>query len=556
MNYPSIWGADALFTHGSSGSLTGRLCSDKLGIRFENAMGCTVALNIGNIVKIEYECVMPDWIKARVYRKSGEVDFEIIAVSPQGVLISSSEKTGISVTFEGEFSFDETDGVRTFICGEETAALCLKEGKNYVSGFAMGENCRERAQNITNIDIDLRREFLRQKYISIKLPKGISESYEKLYRRCQALVKSNIFTDGKNNVFAKRSAHGLNVNTRQAMLLAVGLKNIFPKEALSTVVYLTEFIDEKGILPVNVQGGFGDSSCACPLLPWAFYQIAGDNKELVKNVYAALRRHVMYYINERDMNKNSLYHWLAGGKNNPCEDSGMENSPRFADNVIIEAPDLCAYLYLSLTAMGKMSELINENSDVLYWNVIADRIRIGVNDFLYSDDEKFFFDRGVVGKKLRKIKTIAGFMPVFGGMCSEVRENQILNHISDKNTFGAKFGIPSAARSESSFKSDMYSGAVYFEENYKIAFGLIKSGKREKAAELVSRCLEAALRGYESGGVIYEYYSPVSAVENAIQQRGGNGGGNMSIYGYNTCIRDCAASAGFLISMIELLSNG
>ena len=73
MNYPSIWGADALFTHGSSGSLTGRLCSDKLGIRFENAKGCTVALNIVNIVKVEYECVMPDWIRAKVHRKNGDM---------------------------------------------------------------------------------------------------------------------------------------------------------------------------------------------------------------------------------------------------------------------------------------------------------------------------------------------------------------------------------------------------------------------------------------------------------------------------------------------------
>lgn len=556
MNYPSIWGADALFTHGSSGSLTGRLCSDKLGIRFENAKGCTVALNMGNIIKVEYECVMPDWIRAKVHRKNGDMEFEIIAVSPQGVLIFSSEKTGISVTFDEETLVEEGEGVRTYICGEETAALCLKEGENFVSGFALGANCNERAQNITNIDIALRCENLRSKYLSLRLPQGISGRYEQLYRRCEALVRSNIFTDGKNNIFANRSPHGLLVNTREAMLLAVGLKNVFPKEAISTVVYLTDFIDEKGILPVTISAGFADISCACPLLPWAFYEVVGERKELVESAYAALRRHVMYFINERDMNKNSLYHWLAGGKNNPGADSGMQNSPRFADNVIVEAPDLSVYLYLSVMAMGKMSELINENSDVLYWNVIADRIRISVNDFLYSDDDKFFFDRGVVGKKLNKIKTISGFMPVFGGICSDVRENQILNHIYDKTTFGAKLGIPSVARNEKTFKSDMYSGAVYFEENYKIALGLIRSGKREKAAEIVSRCLEAALRGYESGGVIYEYYSPVSTAENAIQQRGGNGGGSMSIYGYNTCIRDCAASAGFLISMIELLSNG
>ena len=53
MNYPDIWGADALFTYGGSGSVTGRLCSDKLAIRFETPIGCTVEIAEKEIKKTE-----------------------------------------------------------------------------------------------------------------------------------------------------------------------------------------------------------------------------------------------------------------------------------------------------------------------------------------------------------------------------------------------------------------------------------------------------------------------------------------------------------------------
>ena len=210
---------------------------------------------------------------------------------------------------------------------------------------------------------------------------------------------------------------------------------------------------------------------------------------------------------------------------------------------------------MSVDAMCTMSKLINENNDVLYWNVIAERIRLGVNDFLYDEGDKFYYDRGVIGKKHNKIKTIAGFVPVFGGICTPVRLNAMIAHLSDKSTFGARYGVPSVALNEKLFESDFYRGAVCFEENYKLAYGLLKAGKRDKAAEIVSRCLEAACRGYETAGVIYEYYNPFSIADTSRQKRKGAGGGSMAMYGYNTCRRDCSASAGFLVAMLELLRD-
>lgn len=555
MNFPATIGADALFTYGSDGALAGRLCGDITGIRFESPMGCTLVLDFGNVLKIEYESVFPDWISGKAYCSDREICFDIIATDPQGVYVGADSSMDVRLMFKGNAICEKADSTSTYILNGDTAAICIGRGTGYTAGFAMGYGCAEKAGDISRIDINRKKESLRKKYSAVKLPKGIAGIHEQVYRRCLSLVEGAVCTDSGKRVFADRSAHGLCINSRRAMLTAVGLKKLFPDIASSTVMYLADFVDEKGILPVNINSGFGDNGCCAPLLPWAFYEVVGDNREMIEKYYEALRRHVMYFINERDMNKNSLYHWLAGGVNNPGTDSGMINSPRFDGNVIVDAPDLGAYLYKSVDAMFRMSKVINENSDVLYWNVIAERIRLGVNDFLYSEADRFYYDRGVIGKKLNKVKIISGFMPVFGGICPPVRLNALMGMLSDRATFGARYGVPSVARSEDSFECDMYRGSVYFEENYKLVFGLFRAGKRDKAAEIVSRCLEAACRGYETSGVIYEYYSPMSVSDTACQRRGGMGGGSMGIYGYNTCRRDCPVSAGFLIAMIELLSN-
>ena len=555
MNYPSIWGADALFSYGGSGAISGRLCPHRLGIRFETPMGCTMLFHAGDIIKTEYECVMTDRICLKVITPEAESSLEVLAVSPCGVLVLADGSIDVSVCFDGKSDITELGDERTYVCGEDEASLVMKDGQKRLIALALGKNSLERAQSILGMDIDLCRERVIRKHASLTIPDGISAQHEQVYRRCASIVHSSICTDGESRIFAKRDAHGLYIDSRQAMLAAVGLKNIFPKVSLSTVTYLADFVDESGILPAVIKGGFGDSSCAAPLLPWAFCQVCGEEEALVERFYGALRKHVLYFINERDMNKNNLYHWLAGAKNNPGIDSGMLNSPRFADNVIVDAPDLCVYLYMSVKAMAKMSELIKENNDVLYWGVIAERIRLGINDLLYNDDDKLFFDRSVIGKKLSKTKTIAGLMPIFGGMCNPSRLACLTEHLFDKHSFGAKYGVASVSKSEKSFESDMYAGSVCFEENYKIVYGLLMSGEREKAARIAARCLEAASRGYQTNGVVFEYYHPDSLSYTPCQKRCGLGGGSMGIYGYNTCRRDCAASAAFVLAMIDLLSS-
>lgn len=556
MNYPDIWGADALFTYGGSGSVTGRLCSDKLAIRFETPIGCTVEIAEKEIKKTEYECIMPDLICGKLFCTDKEICFDIMAVSPQSFVVRADSQINIRTVFSVPTQVIEQESITVHTAGEETVSYGYGKESDCIFALSMGNNADQKVSDILTSDISAFKKNLKDKYALADMPKNITGRYEALYRRCLALVQSNIRPEEDFEIFAKRTAHGLVTSPAQAMLISVGLKKLFPKQARETILKLTSYIDEKGLLPSLItSGAYSDGTCAAPLLPWAFYEIIGDDRDTIQLHYEALRRHIMYYVNERDMNKNNLYHWLAGGKNLPGRDSGMENSPRFDENVITDAPDLGAYLYMSVAAMRKMSELINKNNDILFWGVLAERIRLGTNDFLFDEKDIFYYDRGVIGKKLNKVKTTAGFMPLFGGICPPIRLTKMMSHLNDATSFGAKYGVPSVAKSEKEFSSDMHRGAVYFEDNFKIVYGLLNAGKTDKAAELVSRCLEAACRAYETDGVIYEYYHCSDTAGNRTQTRNGYGGGSMGVYGYDTCHRDCSASAAFLLAMIHLITQ-
>lgn len=556
MKYPNIWGADALFTYGGSGSVTGRLCSDRVGIRFETPLGCTVEIAEKEIKKIEYKCVMPDLISGTLFCGTDNISFDIIAVAPQSFVIISDKKLCIHAIFSRETNLYEQDGICVYSAEGESAATGFVQKDSCIFALCMGNNALQKTAELLSSDISSLKKNLKHKYALTEVPKNITGRYEALYRRCLSLVQSNIRVEDGYEIFAKRTAHGLMTAPNQAMLIAVGLKKLFFKQAKECVLKMTSYIDENGLIPSLISSNaYTDGSCAAPLLPWAFYEIIGDDRDCIQLHYEALRRHTMYYINERDMNKCNLYHWLAGGTNLPGRDSGMYNSPRFDENVIIDAPDLCAYLYMSVLAMRKMSELINKNNDILFWGVLSERIRLSTNNFLFDEKDVFYYDRGVIGKKLNKIKTTAGFMPIFGGICPPIRLTKMMVHLNDRTSFGAKYGVPSLARNEEEFSADMYRGAVFFEDNYKLVYGLVNAGKTDKAAELVSRCLEAACRAYETDGVIYEYYSCTHTAHNSIQTKNGFGGGSMGIYGYNTCLRDCSASAAFLLSMIHLITE-
>ncbi len=212
-------------------------------------------------------------------------------------------------------------------------------------------------------------------------------------------------------------------------------------------------------------------------------------------------------------------------------------------------------MYMSVSAMRRMAELINRNADILYWGVMAERISTSANDFLYDEKDGFFYDRDIVRHRQIKLKTTAGFMPLFAKMCSPTQVTALTKHINDKAEFGAAYGLPSVARSEKSYCGAAHRGAMHPADNYKVACGLARSDRRHSAEKLAAKCLEAVRRALERDGVVYEFYSPSACADNALLTANGCGGAPRGLFARRANRCDSAAAAAMVVGLVNLFGD-
>lgn len=543
MNLTKTWGAGALFAHEnaaqSPNALWGALCGDILGINFDTETPCTLYIDVRGAIKTDFSCVMPNYIGGTVLTDGGEVSFAFAAVDETSVAVYTNPSLPVRLWIHGDAQFTRDGAAKKYTFGGESLTLsALPDG--YTRVLRRGEN--EKAKK-DDCDIEKITADIMKKYESEKIPEILPREYEPMYRRCLALIRTNMYPFGGRTVYGERTAHGFEVNTEDALLRAVALKDTFADRCADTCLAVAESVRDDGTVPSSLTARTG---IAPPLIAWAFERIFADNAQMTEKYYDTLRKTVMYYINSRDIDKNNLYQW---------NDGGNDNSPRFDSGTIISGADLSAYMYMSVGAMRRMAELINRNADILYWGVMAERISTSANDFLYDEKDGFYCDRDIVRHRQIKLKTTAGFMPLFANMCSPIQVSALTKHINDKAEFGAAYGLPSVARSEKSCCAAAHRGAMHPADNYKVAHGLAQSDRRHSAEKLAAKCLEAVRRALGRDGVVYEFYSPSSYADNALLTANGCGGEPRGLFVRRANRCDSAATAAMVVGLVNLFGE-
>lgn len=543
MNLTKTWGAGALFAHEnaaqSPNALWGALCGDILGINFETETPCTLYIDVHGAIKTDFSCVMPNYIGGNVMTDSGEVSFVFAAVDETSVVVYTNPSLPVRLWIHGDAQCTLDGGTKKYTFGGEVLSLAtLPDG--YTRMLRRADNEKDEKSKKFECDIKKITAGIMKKYEIEKIPEILPYEYEPMYRRSLALIRTNIYPFGGRLIYGERTAHGFEANTEDSLLRAVALKDAFVDRSADTCLAVAESVRDDGTVPSSLTEKTG---IAPPLVAWAFEQIFADDVQMTEKYYDTLRKTVMYYITSRDIDKNNLYQW---------NNSGNENSPRFDSGTIISGADLSSYMYMSVGAMRSMAELINRNADILYWGVMAERISTSANDFLYDEEDGFYCDRDIVRHRQIKLKTTAGFMPLFAKMCTPAQVTALTNHISDKAEFGAAYGLPSVARCEKSCCAAAHRGAMHPADNYKVACGLAQSNRRQSAEKLAAKCLEAVRRALGRDGVVYEFYSPSSCADNALLTANGCGGEPRGLFVHRANRCDSAATAAMVVGLVNL----
>jgi neutral trehalase len=184
----------------------------------------------------------------------------------------------------------------------------------------------------------------------------------------------------------------------------------------------------------------------------------------------------------------------------------MDNSPRFDTRDPLIAIDFCCFMANDVRHMKLMADELGLAEDAAFYQNWFEQIAKDTNELLWVEEDGFYFDFNIPKQEIHKVWSVASFLPLFAGICNEAQVEKLVKHLQDPETFGTPFPIPSVARNDVTFGSDMWRGPVWINFNYMVAEGLANYGRCAEAAELVNKTITHMGRWYQDSGVFYEFY--------------------------------------------------
>lgn len=269
-----------------------------------------------------------------------------------------------------------------------------------------------------------------------------------------------------------------------------------------------------------------DNETQPPVLAWSVCQQSQRlmQLEFLRDVYPNLVRYLDWYEAHRRQ-PNGLYGWRIRTGDDPVRgarggESGMDNSPRFDSLERITAVDLSSYLASEYFAMERIARCLERPGDVSEWRQRRLQIADRVNELLWDDETRFYYDLDEAGEFVR-IKTVAGFMPLLGQIPDRDRAEALRMHLMNPNEFWLPFPAPTVARDEATFSPDLWRGATWLNTNTLIYYGLMAYGFFQEARRLARASIQEVARNYMLYGCFYECYDASGAMPPSEMSRKG-----------------------------------
>lgn len=325
----------------------------------------------------------------------------------------------------------------------------------------------------------------------------------------------------------------------RAELLSL-LSKQFENGMIPHIIYWTP-----GILHLFKWGVEGTSSLTqTPMLAYAAWEVhrRAPDEGFLAAIYPGLMNYYRFLIEKRD----PRHHHLVGIIN--PDESGEDDSPRF-DAALGAPTDVTYEAHLELRkGLVEHNRVCNFDAgmcmrnyfwvkDVLFNTVMVENLRsLGhIASLLgHADGEHFahtnanliaeamrerMFEDGVywplAGWDLtkQKIATWAHFAPLFAGLYSQREaETLVQEHLKNKDTFEAPYGIRTVSKQEPSYLPNGYGhgfswrGPVWMAPHWFIFHGLLRYGFTKEAADIRDKSMELLRRnGFR------EHFNPETA---------------------------------------------
>ena len=232
-----------------------------------------------------------------------------------------------------------------------------------------------------------------------------------------------------------------------------------------------------------------------------------DFRWLSGKYYDKLIRYLDYWFRYCDADKNGLCFWDS------ADASGMDNQVRRLGNLDVmefEGVDLNCYLVREWDAMSRIAKQLGRDADAADFSGRADVLRQKINEVFWDEEDGFYYDRNERTGKINKVKSVAGFMPMWVGAAPKDRADRLVyEHLLNPDEFWLKYPVATWSKSEPDYYQERkgfectWMGATWIPTNYMVFRGLVQMGYTAQAQELAQKTFEMVVSETE----LREYYN-------------------------------------------------
>ncbi len=510
---PSKWGQGQLFAFSAldgesffSDDFTGTLAADKIGVIFHTKIRRTLFFSDIKDSVPAFRCIASDLIAF----ETAAGKHSIIFVERHLVIGETSNEHAAFVSVDGECETIKNDDaeIHNTFDGEYTALL--KRGNRFAFAYAdSAEKAIELCEKGINLDVEEAEQKKLKPYVSSPYK---NSNYAALYSKCISVMKSQLYSpEGKiKRIWSTpdRLPHR-NMWLWDSVFHAIGHRHLDTDVAENLILALFDIQGDDGFIPHMAKPYEISAITQPPVIAWGAYLVykKSGNKTFLESVFKNNKAFLLWCSKNRRKSDKELYSWHTNPElNNRCDESGMDNSPRFDTCNDLFAIDFSCYMANETRFMKKIAVELGDKEGSEFFDKWYKKIKADINSTLWCEDDGFYFDYDIQNKCLSKIYSVASFLPVFAGVCDEDRCKKLVVHLENSEEFGTEFLIPSISVKDKTFGSDMWRGPVWINYNYMISKGLTEYGYSVLSQKIKEKTLSVINEWYNRTGTVYEFY--------------------------------------------------
>ena len=406
-----------------------------------------------------------------------------------------------------------------------------------------GGRCAEALEADLPATVSLRSSYVRR----VAVPPDLDANLVRLLRKAVSVMKVNV--EAPAGRITRRWTTPDRWPHRHMWLWdsgfhAIGLSHVDPPAAQDALLAMLEQLSDDGMLPHMIPVREAPSQVTQPpVLAWAVREVfrrTGD-ADWARECTGYLLRYLEWMRTNRDRNDNGVPEWhVEGSSQCRCGESGLDNSPRFDRDVLLDAVDFGSWLSHDYACLADLARALAAPDMERTCRAHAERVGAAVNAVLWCEEEGLYLDRRPDGTFL-DVKAVSSFMPLFAGIAERDQAERLHRHLRDPHTFGTPLPVPSVSLDAGTFCRDMWRGPTWMNLNYMVYCGLRRYGFDDGAAQLKAASLSAVAEWYQTEGCLWEFYDSLGLtsprrLDRKQRLRTGEGIGPISDYHWTAAV--------------------